>query len=52
MLPVLPVWPAKQIDELSLDLYETRKFDDYGGLESNVVGPSSVVRTALHAWLG
>eukprot|EP00435_Cladocopium_sp_Y103_P057637 s101_g19.t3 len=50
MLPMCPPWPAEDIAHLELDLYESNKFEAYGGIDSNLVRSNTVLRTALHGW--
>ena len=50
MLPVNLIWPIPDMQQLELDLYESGKFEDYGGLLAQLVDPNACLRTALHGW--
>lgn len=50
VIPVIPNWTDEDIATLALDQYETRMFEEYGGLQSSIIYPDTVVRTALHGW--
>lgn len=50
LIPVIPDWPEREIQALALDQYETRMFEEYGGLGTNIIYPDTVVKTALHGW--
>ena len=50
MFPVLPNWPADQLEQLCLDQYETRMFADCGGISRNLIDMNCPVKTALHGW--
>ena len=50
LLPVLPVWDEVDLEQLSLDRYETNKFMEFGGLFTNIFTTDEQVRTALRGW--
>eukprot|EP00438_Fugacium_kawagutii_P019820 Skav227915 [mRNA] locus=scaffold146:141019:142389:+ [translate_table: standard] len=50
LLPVLPEWDDQAVRQLSLDMYETRKFREFGGLDKNIVNLEDKAPTALHGW--
>ena len=50
LLPSIPIWSSKELQQLELDRYETGKFQEFGGLASNLVTLDSVCKTALHGW--
>eukprot|EP00435_Cladocopium_sp_Y103_P019722 s375_g4.t1 len=50
LLPFCPHWPKDHMYQLALDQYETGKFEEFGGIEPNLVKSDGVVRTALHGW--
>ena len=50
LFPVLPCWPAAHLEQLYLDRYETRKFEECGGILRNVIDMNAPLKTALHGW--
>ena len=50
MLPILPGWDLSDVQQISLDRYETNKFMEFGGLFENILRGDQPVRTALHGW--
>eukprot|EP00438_Fugacium_kawagutii_P021051 Skav222607 [mRNA] locus=scaffold5038:168782:173185:- [translate_table: standard] len=42
-------WPKEQMKQLLLDQYDTRNFQDYGGLQNSIVDMQQPMRTALHS---
>ena len=50
LIPFCPVWPDQELSQLTLDRYETGKFEEYGGLRQNIIMVNSVGKTALHGW--
>lgn len=50
MIPVPFEHPLQESQQLALDLYETNKFEAYGGLASNFLTENQPAPTALHGW--
>ena len=50
LFPVLVAWPSADVEQLSLDRYESSKFEQFGGLCNNLVVANQPMRTALHGW--
>lgn len=50
LLPFCPAWDAEETEQLSLDMYETRNFETYGGIAKNFVHATCQLQTALHGW--
>ena len=48
--PVVPAWPHDQVAQLALDQYETRMFEECGGLARCMIDSQSPLPTALHGW--
>eukprot|EP00438_Fugacium_kawagutii_P018205 Skav230727 [mRNA] locus=scaffold401:233598:238605:- [translate_table: standard] len=50
LLPATLKWSEPEEAQLRLDQYETRKFNEYGGIMSNLVNTKQALKTALHGW--
>lgn len=50
LLPIMPCWPPVEENELSLDLYETNKFIEFGSFETSIIKSNQPLATALHGW--
>ena len=50
VLPVFPSWPEDEMRALILGVYETKMFEDHGGISTNVIDLHQPLQTALHAW--
>ena len=50
MLPIVPQWEAKDLDQLRLDRYDSGKFEAYGGILNSLVQGNKPLQTALHGW--
>eukprot|EP00438_Fugacium_kawagutii_P025410 Skav235446 [mRNA] locus=scaffold2206:85243:90006:+ [translate_table: standard] len=50
VLPFMPSWTPDEIASLELDRYETRKFQDHGGLDKAILRLDTSAPTALHGW--
>eukprot|EP00438_Fugacium_kawagutii_P019669 Skav211128 [mRNA] locus=scaffold1786:9514:17345:+ [translate_table: standard] len=50
LLPTTLQWSDQHEKELRLDTYETGKFVQFGGLNSELVNSSKPLKTALHGW--
>ena len=48
MFPFFPLWTKDEMSQLTLDLYETNKFAEFGSLFSNLLDMQKPDRTALH----
>ena len=49
-LPIFPVWPQEQLQQLQIDAYEYGCFDRYGGIHSVLIDLHKPLSTALHGW--
>lgn len=49
-MPVHFVLPEGECQQLALDLYETRRFEYYGGIYSKFLRETDQAPTALHGW--
>ena len=50
LFPCFPEWTQHELDQLTLDRYETNKFMEFGGLFESLVRSNEPLRTALHGW--
>ena len=50
LFPNMPLWPGDEETQLSLDLYETNKFIEFGSFEGAVIKSNQPLPTALHGW--
>lgn len=50
LLPSMPCWPPSDEEQLSLDLYETNKFIEFGSFDAAIVRSDQPLATALHGW--
>ena len=50
VLPFPIQWPVSDLQQLELDTYESRKFEAYGGILSNLVREDMPLKTGLHGW--
>ena len=48
--PLVPAWTDDHLDQLRLDQYESRMFEECGGLMRNMVDSVAPLQTALHGW--
>eukprot|EP00438_Fugacium_kawagutii_P000332 Skav225767 [mRNA] locus=scaffold3092:29530:34314:- [translate_table: standard] len=50
VLPILPIWPQSDVDQLTLDRYESNKIFQSGTFDRCLVRQNQVLSTALHGW--
>ena len=50
ILPLAGQWDDSDMDQLCLDLYELNKFEEFGGVNSQLVDSNLPLKTALHGW--
>ena len=50
VLPYAGQWDDTVLDQLCLDLYELNKFEEFGGINAQLIDSNRPLKTALHGW--